>query len=224
MSHVHHLLANRRAVPAHRHGLGSIRENFVGAGVDRRADHRRRPRARRRREAGRTTRSSRSGRRTRTASTRIRKTGSEAGRTRFQGLRPVRDRRRRAHSASPPSSRGAYRGRAAALQAPHIAVTVFMRGQLKHLFTRIYFPDEPSNADDPVLKLVPAERRCDAGGEEGRGRQGRARVERDAAGRRRDGVLRLLTFVTPANAGGQEPPMRLERISPDSGVRRGGDA
>jgi protocatechuate 3,4-dioxygenase alpha subunit len=55
---------------------------------------------------------------------------------------------------------GRVPGSGGALQAPHIAVTVFMRGQLKHLFTRIYFPDEPSNADDPVLKLVPAERRA----------------------------------------------------------------
>jgi len=45
-------------------------------------------------------------------------------------------------------------------QAPHIVVTVFMRGLLKHLITRVYFPDEPANADDPVLKLVPAERRA----------------------------------------------------------------
>jgi len=44
-------------------------------------------------------------------------------------------------------------------QAPHIAVTVFMRGQLKHLVTRIYFPEDPANAEDPVLALVPAERR-----------------------------------------------------------------
>jgi protocatechuate 3,4-dioxygenase alpha subunit len=34
-----------------------------------------------------------------------------------------------------------------------------MRGLLKHLVTRLYFPDEPANADDPVLNLVPAERR-----------------------------------------------------------------
>lgn len=47
-----------------------------------------------------------------------------------------------------------------ALQAPHIVVTVFMRGILKHLVTRVYFPDEPSNAEDPVLNLVPAERRA----------------------------------------------------------------
>jgi protocatechuate 3,4-dioxygenase alpha subunit len=46
------------------------------------------------------------------------------------------------------------------LQAPHLVVAVFMRGMLKHLATRIYFPDEAAaNAEDPVLKLVPAARR-----------------------------------------------------------------
>jgi len=45
------------------------------------------------------------------------------------------------------------------LQAPHLNVTVFMRGLLKQLSTRIYFPDEPANAQDPLLKLVPAARR-----------------------------------------------------------------
>ena len=45
------------------------------------------------------------------------------------------------------------------LQAPHLSVTIFMRGLLKQLQTRIYFPDDPANADDPVLLLVPAERR-----------------------------------------------------------------
>lgn len=45
------------------------------------------------------------------------------------------------------------------LQAPHLSVTIFMRGLLKHLQTRIYFPDDPANAEDPVLALVPAERR-----------------------------------------------------------------
>lgn len=44
-------------------------------------------------------------------------------------------------------------------QAPHIAVNVFMRGLLKHLVTRIYFPDEPSNHNDPILNSVPVERR-----------------------------------------------------------------
>jgi protocatechuate 3,4-dioxygenase alpha subunit len=45
-------------------------------------------------------------------------------------------------------------------QAPHLLVAVFMRGLLIHLVTRIYFPDEPGNADDPVLQLVPANRRA----------------------------------------------------------------
>jgi protocatechuate 3,4-dioxygenase alpha subunit len=45
------------------------------------------------------------------------------------------------------------------LQAPHLNVTVFMRGLLKQLSTRIYFPDEPANAQDPILRLVPAARR-----------------------------------------------------------------
>ena len=46
------------------------------------------------------------------------------------------------------------------LQAPHLVVVIFMRGLLKQLVTRVYFPDEAANADDPVLKLVPAARRA----------------------------------------------------------------
>ena len=34
-----------------------------------------------------------------------------------------------------------------------------LNGLLKRLVTRMYFPDEPRNADDRVLQLVPAERR-----------------------------------------------------------------
>jgi protocatechuate 3,4-dioxygenase alpha subunit len=44
-------------------------------------------------------------------------------------------------------------------QAPHIGVTVFARGLLNHLMTRLYFEDEPANAGDPVLLCVPPERR-----------------------------------------------------------------
>jgi protocatechuate 3,4-dioxygenase, alpha subunit len=41
---------------------------------------------------------------------------------------------------------------AIAAQAPHIAVALFARGLLKHVFTRIYFADEEAaNASDPVL-------------------------------------------------------------------------
>lgn len=45
------------------------------------------------------------------------------------------------------------------LQSPHICVAVFARGLLNHLYTRIYFADDPANADDPVLGCVPVERR-----------------------------------------------------------------
>jgi protocatechuate 3,4-dioxygenase alpha subunit len=46
------------------------------------------------------------------------------------------------------------------LQAPHICVAMFARGLLNHAFTRLYFADEPANADDPVLRLVPSDRRA----------------------------------------------------------------
>jgi protocatechuate 3,4-dioxygenase alpha subunit len=45
------------------------------------------------------------------------------------------------------------------LQAPHIAVAVFARGLLNHLYTRLYFADEPANAADPILLRVPEARR-----------------------------------------------------------------
>jgi protocatechuate 3,4-dioxygenase, alpha subunit len=44
-------------------------------------------------------------------------------------------------------------------QAPHLNVIVSMRGMLLHAFTRVYFPDEPANATDKVLRAVPVERR-----------------------------------------------------------------
>lgn len=46
------------------------------------------------------------------------------------------------------------------LQAPHICVTVFSRGLLNHVVTRLYFEDEPANTSDPVLQCVPEERRA----------------------------------------------------------------
>ncbi len=46
-------------------------------------------------------------------------------------------------------------------QAPHILVAVFARGMLRHLYTRIYFADHAAaNASDPVLNLVPEDRRA----------------------------------------------------------------
>ncbi len=45
------------------------------------------------------------------------------------------------------------------VQSPHINVTLFMRGQLTHLQTRIYFADDASLAGDPALALVDPKRR-----------------------------------------------------------------
>ena len=44
--------------------------------------------------------------------------------------------------------------------APYFNVTVFARGLLRHLATRLYFPDEEAaNTSDPVLAMVEPERR-----------------------------------------------------------------
>ncbi len=54
---------------------------------------------------------------------------------------------------------GRVPGNGNTLQAPHINVSVFARGILKRLATRIYFAGDLANHADPVLNLVPAERR-----------------------------------------------------------------
>lgn len=46
-----------------------------------------------------------------------------------------------------------------ALQAPHLNVAVYARGILLQLYTRIYFAGDPANEQDPVLALVPVDRR-----------------------------------------------------------------
>jgi protocatechuate 3,4-dioxygenase, alpha subunit len=46
-------------------------------------------------------------------------------------------------------------------QAPHIDVSVFARGLLHRVVTRVYFADEEAaNAADPVLSTVPTDRRA----------------------------------------------------------------
>jgi len=45
------------------------------------------------------------------------------------------------------------------MQAPHLSVSIFARGLLKRLATRIYFAGDPANQEDVVLSLVPQERR-----------------------------------------------------------------
>jgi protocatechuate 3,4-dioxygenase, alpha subunit len=45
------------------------------------------------------------------------------------------------------------------LQAPHVNISVFARGVLNRLATRLYFDGDPALAEDPVLKLVEQARR-----------------------------------------------------------------
>jgi protocatechuate 3,4-dioxygenase alpha subunit len=45
------------------------------------------------------------------------------------------------------------------VEAPHVDVSVFARGLLRRLVTRIYFPDATENATDPVLNGVAPARR-----------------------------------------------------------------
>src|SRR5436190_2646443 len=59
------------------------------------------------------------------------------GRYRFKTIRP-----------------GRVPGPGGVLQAPHINLAIFARGLLGRLCTRLYFADERSNGDDPVLASI----------------------------------------------------------------------
>ena len=88
---------------------------------------------------------------------------------------------------------GPVPGRGNAWQAPHINVAVFARGLLRHLYTRIYFADDPRNAADPLLSSIDDElvrgtllaRRAER-------RAAGLALRYRAAGRERDGVSRYL--------------------------------
>jgi len=54
---------------------------------------------------------------------------------------------------------GSVPGPGGARQAPHIVVCIFSRGMLRQVYTRLYFSDEVGNEGDPILALVPADRR-----------------------------------------------------------------
>jgi protocatechuate 3,4-dioxygenase, alpha subunit len=54
---------------------------------------------------------------------------------------------------------GPVRAEGNAFQAPHIAISLFARGLLKQLVTRLYFAGEPLNEQDAILNAIPAERR-----------------------------------------------------------------
>jgi protocatechuate 3,4-dioxygenase alpha subunit len=69
----------------------------------------------------------------------------------------------RSHTADPPGEFGVFTlkpGRLpdgeGGLQAPHVDVSVFARGMLDRVVTRIYFADEAdANAEDAVLRSLP---------------------------------------------------------------------
>ena len=54
---------------------------------------------------------------------------------------------------------GAAPGPGGARQAPHIVFCIYSRGMLRQVYTRMYFPGEAANDADPVLALVPTDRR-----------------------------------------------------------------
>ena len=66
----------------------------------------------------------------------------EEGRFRFHTIKP-----------------GQVAGPGGTAQAPHINLSVLGRGIMKRLATRIYFADEAANDGDPILALVPQDRR-----------------------------------------------------------------
>ena len=54
---------------------------------------------------------------------------------------------------------GSVRGPLGKPQAPHLVVNLMMRGLLRGLVTRAYFPDEETISSDPILQLVEPARR-----------------------------------------------------------------
>ncbi len=67
---------------------------------------------------------------------------------------------RKVATRSTPSSREQVADPDGKPQAPHIVLAIFARGMLLHNYSRIYFDGEAANAADPVLALVPADRRA----------------------------------------------------------------
>lgn len=54
---------------------------------------------------------------------------------------------------------GAIADAAGATQAPHVSIALFARGLLRHVYTRLYFAGDEGLASDPILQLVPPDRR-----------------------------------------------------------------
>ena len=89
---------------------------------------------------------------------------------------------------------GAVAGPDGKTQAPHIVVAIFARGMLRQVYTRIYFDGEAANATDPVLDLVPADRRATLMAK----KQGDAvALGHPHARRQGNGLLRGVIFLVP---------------------------
>lgn len=54
---------------------------------------------------------------------------------------------------------GATRLADGSVEAPHLKISIFLRGVLQRLVTRMYFPGEAPNENDPALLRVPEQRR-----------------------------------------------------------------
>ena len=96
--------------------------------------------------------------------------------------------------------------------APFIAMTVFARGLINRLFTRVYLPvDDAALEADALLRSLPEDRRTHPGGDTGRGR---LPLRRTAAGRRRDRL--------PASSRGRDGrPLLARRRAGRDGLRPG---
>ncbi len=88
----------------------------------------------------------------------------EAGWFRFTTIKPGRVLAPEAAGIRDPTARGETGAtetpQAPRRQAPHLVLSVLARGLLRRLVTRLYFPDEPSNAEDFALNLVEPVRRA----------------------------------------------------------------
>ena len=151
--------ADRRPVPVDRARLGRrpVRRRPGHAGRD--LAPRRRPRRQRRADRRRADRdlAGRPGRPLRPPRRPARRVGATAG---FRGFGRSPDRRAASSRSARSSPAGCPTARAA-LQAPHVDVSVFARGLLDRVVTRIYFADEAdANAEDAVLRSLPSDERA----------------------------------------------------------------
>jgi hypothetical protein len=101
---------------------------------------------------------------------------------------------------------------------------IFSRGMLRQIYTRLYFSDEASNANDPILTLVPADRRGTlVAHKEMRGDMPVYRFDIRVQGENETGFLRHLTerhrfsAVSGHLSVADGPPITAQRLGPQCG-------